>query len=295
MFSSHTKNRLCRPSGRFFFDRMLQIEQKLAITAYHFHYRLVGNPRGPTLLFLHGFMGDSHDFDGILPHLWDNFRCLLVDLPGHGQTQVIGEDDFYGMEKTAIALIHLLEQIQRSRVALIGYSMGGRLAFYLALHFPDYFSQVILESASPGLKTAIARQQRREQDAQWIQKLHNEDFSQVLTQWYQQPLFASLHHQADFPGLFARRLSNSPQNLAKSLQYLGTGQQPSLWEKLDQNRVSMLLLVGEQDYKFVAINREMALASPQSQLEIFPHCGHNLHLEKSTIFAHCLARRLDGS
>lgn len=268
------------------------IEQNLAIAEYHFHYQSGGNRRGQPLLLLHGFMGDCHEFDQILPYFWDNFYCVVIDLPGHGQTEVMGEDSNYGMEKTAIALINFLDYLQLSNIGLIGYSMGGRLALYLALHFPEKFSHLILESASPGLKSAISRRKRIEHDAQWIEKLKYENFSNFLSEWYQQSLFNSLRNSPNFPDLFARRLSNSPEKLAKSLQYLGTGQQMSLWEKLSQGSVPLLLLVGGQDHKFVAINQKVVVDYPQTQLEIFSHCGHNLHLEDSADFALALRQFL---
>jgi 2-succinyl-6-hydroxy-2,4-cyclohexadiene-1-carboxylate synthase len=264
---------------------MMLIEQNLAIAEYHFYYQSGGNRRGQPLLFLHGFMGDCHEFDNILPYFWDDFYCLVIDLPGHGQTEVMGDDNNYGMEKTAIALINFLEYFQLSKIGLIGYSMGGRLALYLALHFPEKFSHLILESASPGLQSAIARKKRIEHDGQWIKKLKNENFSDFLSEWYQQGLFDSLRKLSDFPALFARRLNNSPAKLAKSLQYLGTGQQISLWEKLSQGSVPLLLLVGGQEHKFVAINQKIAVDYSQAQLEVFSHCGHNLHLEDSHDFA----------
>jgi 2-succinyl-6-hydroxy-2,4-cyclohexadiene-1-carboxylate synthase len=263
---------------------MMLIEQNLAIAEYRFHYKSRGNHQGQPLLFLHGFMGDCHEFDQILPYFWDDFYCLVIDLPGHGQTEVMGDDSNYGMEKTAIALINFLEYFQLSKIGLIGYSMGGRLALYLALHFPEKFSHLILESASPGLQSAIARKKRIEHDGQWIKKLKNENFSDFLSEWYQQGLFDSLRKLSDFPALFARRLNNSPAKLAKSLQYLGTGQQISLWEKLSQGSVPLLLLVGGQDHKFVAINQKIAVDYSQAQLEVFSHCGHNLHLEDSHDF-----------
>jgi len=271
---------------------MMMIEQDLAIAEYHFHYQSGGNRRGQPLLFLHGFMGDCQEFDPILPYFWDDFYCLTIDLPGHGQTEVTGDDSHYGMEKTAIALIDFLDHFQLSKIGLIGYSMGGRLALYLALHFPEKFSHLILESASPGLQSAIARKKRIEYDSQWIEKLKHENFSDVLSEWYQQSLFNSLRKLSDFPDLFARRLNNSPEKLAKSLQYLGTGQQMSLWEKLPQGSVPLLLLVGGQDHKFVAINEKIAVDYPQAQLEIFSHCGHNLHLEDNSNFALALRQFL---
>ncbi|MEB3119917.1 MAG: 2-succinyl-6-hydroxy-2,4-cyclohexadiene-1-carboxylate synthase [Snowella sp.] len=271
---------------------MMMIEQDLAIAEYHFHYQSGGNRRGQPLLFLHGFMGDCQEFDNILPYFWDDFYYLVIDLPGHGQTEVTGDDSNYGMEKTAIALIDFLDHFQLSKIGLIGYSMGGRLALYLALHFPEKFSHLILESASPGLQSAIARKKRIEYDSQWIEKLKNENFSDVLSEWYQQSLFNSLRKLSDFPDLFARRLNNSPEKLAKSLQYLGTGQQMSLWEKLPQGSVPLLLLVGGQDHKFVAINEKIAVDYPQAQLTIFSHCGHNVHLEDATSFTLALQQFL---
>ena len=271
---------------------MMLIEQDLAIAEYHFHYQSGGNRQGQPLLFLHGFMGDCQEFAQILPYFWDDFYCLVIDLPGHGQTEVMGDNSNYGMEKTAIALINFLDYFQLSKIGLIGYSMGGRLALYLVLHFPEKFSHLILESASPCLKSAIARKKRIEHDAQWIKKLKNENFSEVLSEWYQQSLFDSLRKLPDFPDLFARRLNNSPEKLAKSLQYLGTGQQISLWEKLPQGSVPLLLLVGGQDHKFVAINQKIAVDYPQAQLEVFSHCGHNLHLEDSHHFTLALRQFL---
>ena len=75
---------------------------------YRFHYCFSGNSNKPLILFLHGFMGNSHEFDEIVNLLADDFYCLSIDLPGHGKTQVLN-DDCYTMAKTADALINLLD------------------------------------------------------------------------------------------------------------------------------------------------------------------------------------------
>lgn len=263
------------------------MEQSIVLYPYHFNYQAVGCPSHSTILFLHGFMGDCHDFDAAIALLADQFHCLIVDLPGHGKTQVLADDSHYTMTNTAHGLIQFLEALSIPTCALVGYSMGGRLALYLTLHFPRYFCKTVLESASPGLKTPVERTQRMLKDFQLAGTLET-DFPAFLARWYQQPLFRSLQSDPDFQQLFHQRLQNDPTLLAKSLRNLSTGCQPSLWQQLERNTVPIELLVGEFDPKFVEINSEMAQLGKLTQMIQIPRCGHNIHFENPQAFAHHL-------
>ena len=134
----------------------------LAIENHTLHYLATGDPSHPPLLLLHGFMGSSQDFAALLPSLAKHFYCILPDLPGHGETLTI--TGFYTFEHTAQALLALLDHLGISQSHLLGYSMGGRLALYLVCYFPERFRRVVLESASPGLKTVNERQERVKKD-----------------------------------------------------------------------------------------------------------------------------------
>ncbi|MEG4071436.1 2-succinyl-6-hydroxy-2,4-cyclohexadiene-1-carboxylate synthase [Microcoleus sp. Pol14C2] len=246
---------------------------------YNFHYFLTGNKNQPTLLFLHGFTGSSQDFSRMIPLLSNSYCCLAVDLPGHGKTQVNGDESCYTMSNTAQALIELLDDLQIDKCLLLGYSMGGRLALYMTLHFPERFEKVVLESASPGLKTQKERSHRLEADLQLAQKLENSNIKDFLFNWYDRPLFNSLKNSPNFDKLIETRLANNPLELAKSLRNMGTGNQPSLWEKLAQNNIPLLLLAGEYDDKFITINTEIAKLCPAAIREIVPKAGHNIHFE----------------
>lgn len=250
---------------------------------YHFHALIQGDPGLPVVLFLHGFLGSSRDFEPVMAQLSDQFCCIALDLPGHGQTAVEGGDDLYRMPDTANALVDWLDEHRIPTCLLVGYSMGGRLALYLAIHFAHRFPKVILESASPGLKTEPERQARLQYDRALADQLAA-DFPAFLTGWYGQPLFQSLQQHAAFGAMLERRWQNRPDELAKSLRSLGTGNQPSLWERLKSHRQPLLLLVGEGDRKFCRINQEMATHCPTAQLEIIPGCGHVVHLECPTGF-----------
>lgn len=251
---------------------------------FKWHYFFRGNRAKPLILFLHGFMGDSNEFNQVISLLSDQFCYLSVDLPGHGRTRVMGGEECYTMSTTAHALIHLLDQLNVQNCFLVGYSMGGRLALYLTLHFSQRFSRIVLESTSPGLKTQGDRLERIQRDFELANKLEESNFSTFLANWYSQPLFASLKKHPDFYFLKQSRLQNNQFELAKSLRNLGTGCQPSLWEKLQNNKNYLLLLVGEYDTKFITINSEMIRLCPFAQLEMVSNCGHNIHFEDPKTF-----------
>ncbi|MBW4577071.1 MAG: 2-succinyl-6-hydroxy-2,4-cyclohexadiene-1-carboxylate synthase [Aphanothece sp. CMT-3BRIN-NPC111] len=256
---------------------------------YQFHYSLTGSSDNQPLLLLHGFMGSSDDFKNAMALLADQFYCIAIDLPGHGKTQVLGGEECYTMPNTAQALIYLLDQLNIEKSYLLGYSMGGRLALYLTLHFPDRFRKVVIESASPGLNTIEEKVLRLQADAQLAKKLATGDFYSFLVNWYNQPIFKYLKTHPKFEYLIESRLASNPLELAKSLCQMGTGSQPSLWEQLEYNEIPLLLLVGEYDDKFKNINEEIARSCIVAELKIVKDCGHNIHFENINVWIRYVA------
>jgi 2-succinyl-6-hydroxy-2,4-cyclohexadiene-1-carboxylate synthase len=250
-------------------------------------YGLNGNYSCPRLLFLHGFLGNKEDFAPIFERISSEFCCLSVDLPGHGKTQIFELASGYGMAVIAEGLIRLIRELDFSPCYLVGYSMGGRLALYLACRFPQYFSGVLLESASPGLATVLDRTERQKQDEALAISLETGVWPDFVRWWYGRPLFATLRSHPHFETLIRTRYDNRPAELARSLRAMGTGMQPSLWDVLPQLRLPLTLVVGASDSKFLAINRAMAACCPSVQLVTAP-TGHVVHFEAPDLFTQVL-------
>ena len=250
---------------------------------YQFNYSFEEPSDKTPILFLHGFMGNSQVFQPVISLLKDQFSCLAVDLPGHGATKTKKDED-YAMANTALGLINWLQELNINQTYLVGYSMGGRLALYMAINFPQYFPKVVLESASPGLKSFSERGIRIKRDHHLAEELIKGDFKDFLKRWYENPLFNSLTKHPSFLQLKVMRFKNNPLELAKSLQHLGTGTQPSLWSHLPDHKNPLLLLVGESDHKFTRINQQIANLCPAAQLKVVPNCGHNIHFENLELF-----------
>lgn len=267
-----------------------------------FHYITAGKPTRPPLLLLHGFLGSHQDFSAILPALSQHFYCILPDLPGHGHTLTRGKGyNFLFMTQTICDFVNALELRE---IYLLGYSLGGRIALYLSCFFSSRYIRTIIESASPGLKTDDEKWDRCVRDQELAHQLHTTPLADFLTQWYNNPLFASLKdHPGTYAAMYQRRLVNNAMTLGDVLHGCGLGQQPSLWETLlalDTSPLnsddSIRLFAGELDTKFVAINQEMITCCPKTaSLKIFDACGHNIHLEAPNAYAQAVIEYLGNA
>lgn len=252
------------------------------------HFKTAGDLESPALLFLHGFMGSASVWDRFIAELKTQYFCIAVDLPGHGRSVGLPVGA-YSMSSASDEVILVLDYLGIDQVSLIGYSMGGRLALFIALNYPFRVERLILESTSPGLKTHEERVQRIQNDEQLAEQLRHGDFAAFLHVWYDQPLFSSLNMCVGLrDSLVEARLKNDPQELAHSLDEMGTGRQPSLWERLDALRVSTLVITGSLDAKYHAIAKQMLTQSSMVKHRVIPSAGHNTHAEAPDAFCEAL-------
>jgi len=248
------------------------------------YYETHGSKASPAILMLHGFLGSSKDWFEVTDTLKSKFFCILPDLPGHGRTKSLSDSD-YAMQSTALSLLAILNQEEIKQAALVGYSMGGRLALYLALTHSEYFSKLILESASPGLKTEKERQARMASDAAVISNLKTQTIDEFITGWYSQPMFDTIRQDSSkFEELLKSRSENNSENLSKSLKFMGSGVQPSLWDILADLKQPTLLIVGANDNKFKSVACEMQERSEAISLATIASAGHNVHFERPQEF-----------
>jgi 2-succinyl-6-hydroxy-2,4-cyclohexadiene-1-carboxylate synthase len=260
---------------------------------HHWCLTQSGNPLNPALLLLHGFMGSGEDWDEVITNLSHNFYCLTINLPSHRSASLsncpapllppwekgLGDEGKCSIPQLATEILNLLPN---QPINLLGYSLGGRIALYIALYYPDRFQKVILESTSWGLANESERQARRKSDEAIARKLRRPDLNwpDFIDHWYQQPVFAGITDHPNFPALRQRRLQQDPLALANSLISAGLGTQPYLKDQLTLNKLPLLLLVGEWDQKFVEIGQQMAVAYPPAKLSIVPQCSHNVHFQQ---------------
>jgi len=238
---------------------------------------------GIPLVMLHGFTGSTKTWNFLIEKQNPNLQLIVIDLPGHGKT--ITENP-KSMKTCCRDLQQLFNHIGLTKFHLLGYSMGGRTALSFAVNYPNYVKSLILESASPGLEDEKDREARVIKDENLAARLETEGIDEFVNFWENIPLFES---QKRLPEeiqqtIRSERLSQSESGLAGSLRSMGTGTMPSWWHLLGKMDIPVLLLVGELDAKFVAINRKMNEIIPHSKLIICKDAGHAVHIENREEF-----------
>ncbi|MGO4723572.1 MULTISPECIES: alpha/beta fold hydrolase [unclassified Inquilinus] len=108
-----------------------------------YHYAVYG--QGEPLLLLHGGLGSTDMFQPVLPVLAAHRQVIGVDLQGHGRTPL--GDRPMSLPAMGDDMAAVLDALGVQQADVLGYSMGGGVAFQLALQHPDRVRRLALVSA----------------------------------------------------------------------------------------------------------------------------------------------------
>jgi 2-succinyl-6-hydroxy-2,4-cyclohexadiene-1-carboxylate synthase len=237
---------------------------------------------GPSLLMLHGFTGSIAAWQGTPDRLSERFHVIAIDIIGHGGSSAPDHAERYRIERAVEDLCTVLDRLGIERTAVLGYSMGGRVALHLARAQPDRVSALVLESASPGIADPEARCDRARIDERLATRIQRGGLESFVEYWESIPLFAS---QRVLPEEVRRRqrelrLRQSPVGLANSLRGMGAGAMEPVTGHLTGYRMPVLYLAGEYDEKYREIGQDMVAEMPDARYQEIPGAGHTIHLEQ---------------
>jgi len=257
---------------------------RLAVNGVALNVETAGS--GPALVLLHGFTGAAGSWAAHLPALSARCSTVAIDMLGHGASDAPAEPSRYGIEHAAADVLAVLDRLRIGRAAVLGYSMGGRAALFLAAVAPERVTALILESASPGIADAAGRAARAAQDAELADAIERDGVPAFVDRWERLPLFAT---QAALPAevravVRAQRIAQSPRGLANSLRGLGQGAQRALFDRLGALPMPVLLIAGECDERYAALGLVMRRAIPDARVVVVPAAGHTVHLEQPEAF-----------
>jgi len=105
------------------------------------HYLEKNSKLKPTLILLHGLSANANSFESYM-ELLNNYRVISVDLRGRGLSEK--PNNGYSILAHAKDIIELMDALKIEDAILAGHSFGGLLTIYLAVHFPERISKIIL-------------------------------------------------------------------------------------------------------------------------------------------------------
>jgi len=125
----------------------------LTVAGTPLHVRDDGPKNAPAVILLHGFGSSLHTFEPWAEALKADHRVVRLDLPGSGLSPPDTTGD-YTDTRSVILILILMDRLGIDKAAVVGNSIGGRIAWNMAADHPERVSKLVLISpdgfASPG-------------------------------------------------------------------------------------------------------------------------------------------------
>jgi pimeloyl-ACP methyl ester carboxylesterase len=109
----------------------------------HVHYRDQGDREGPPVVMVHGFGASLDAWEPWMRRLGGRYRIVTLDLPAHGLTRA-PSSYVMNLDNNAEVVDALTQRLGLGRYVAVGNSMGGGVAWTLALRHPDHVRALVL-------------------------------------------------------------------------------------------------------------------------------------------------------
>lgn len=244
-------------------------------------HRALGPDGAPPVMMLHGFLGTHATWLPLAGALRRRWRLVLPDLYGHGQSGLPQDPTHLTPDGMAQDLRALADAAAPGPLALVGYSLGGRIALRMAALAPARVAALVLVSTSPGIRAEPERRTRHSADGRLADLIEAGGLEAFMERWDENPVLASGRPLSEAQ---RRRLSHDrrrqrAEGIAASLRFAGGGCQPDTWPLLPHWPIPTLVVAGAADAKYAGLAREMANRIPQAKLAVLEGVGHRVPLE----------------
>ena len=118
---------------------------KLRVRDLDLYYEVAGE--GRPLLFIHGLGSSSRDWEMQTPFFSARYKVVAFDVRGHGKSDK--PPGPYLIEQFAADTAGLIEALGIAPAHVVGISMGGMIAFQLAVDAPDLVRSLIIVNSAP--------------------------------------------------------------------------------------------------------------------------------------------------
>jgi 3-oxoadipate enol-lactonase len=115
-------------------------------------YCLDGSPDKPVLLLSNSIGTDLHMWDAQVREFTEHFRVLRYDARGHGASDAPAGP--YSLDRLGRDVLELMDALDLRRAHLLGLSLGGCVAAWLAIHAPERVDRLVLSNTAAYLGPA---------------------------------------------------------------------------------------------------------------------------------------------
>ena len=239
------------------------------------------NKGSKTLIFIHGLGSSSFaDFtDTIGDKRFSEFRCILIDLPGHGFSDD-PENFNYTLYDHAKVVENLLDHLGIKDAVFIGHSMGGTIEVAIAQKRIDLISHMIMieSNLDPGIGSG----------SKVITSYNEKNFLETGYKNYFSQIKNNKNNQGEvvYPGIFK---TCSPLAIYKSAVGLLEGTNPTQRTIIKTLSVPRSYFVSDQNIDHIPVSELEELGFT---VYVIPQSGHALMHDNPVVFNNMLIKEI---
>ena len=243
---------------------------------------------GPPLVLLHGLGSSCADWGLQLPAFSARYRVIMVDLRGHGRSQVTGGRGFT-VAQMAQDVAALLEQLGGTAAHVVGLSLGGCTAQLLAARHPEAVRGLVLCNTFTRLRPEGLRGAARLLRRVW---LFGTAPMPVVAEYVAAGLFPKPEQQAIKAEAVARLSGNQKRPYLAAMRAVAGFDSRALVGGI---RCSTLVLAGDRDQTVpLAAGRALARAIPGARFALMEDSGHATPYDQPEVFNRVVLQFLAG-
>lgn len=232
---------------------------------------------GNTIVLLHGFIESGKIWDHFAEVLVENFKVVVIDLPGHGRSEVVAE--VHGMDLMAEVVNKVLLTEKISEAVVIGHSMGGYVGLEFAQLYPEMLKGLVLFHSQAAPDNEETRENRRRTIN--IVKQNRAGFiKQFIPDLFDQRYVGN--YQEEIAGLLEEASKMSPEGIIAAIAGMKDRRGGLLF--LMNTDKPVLFIIGKQDSR-IPYNQVLAQAviPAHSEVLLLDHVGHMGYIEAPQI------------
>ncbi|GAA0763166.1 alpha/beta fold hydrolase [Psychroflexus lacisalsi] len=233
---------------------------------------------GETILLLHGLGSTKADWNMQVDIFSKHYRVIAPDLRGHGNSSKPENRSEYGISLCAEDNQLLLQELAIKQCVIVGFSMGGAIAFEMAVKHPKLISKLIVVNTAPDFN-----------DLGEMGKEMIKDRTRILETVGIEPLAKQIaesmfpeDEQLELREAFYNRAKMNPVesyfNSFITLMEWGVG------EKIKDIKVPTLVIASDLDYTPVSLKEAYAKKMKDSKVEVVSQSRHGVTMDQPTQF-----------
>jgi 3-oxoadipate enol-lactonase len=232
--------------------------------------------QGEPLLLIHGLGSSARNWEWQVNYFADKYRVITYDLRGHGRSSK--PPGPYSMRTFAEDTVALLTRLQAAPAHVVGISMGGMIAFELAVHYPDLLKSLVIVNSVPDMRVISPREYLEMWPRFLILKaLGVRRMGMALGK----RLFSKPGQEAKRRVFVERWAQNDKRAYEQSLRaVLGW----SVESHLGEIRCPALVIAADRDYWPLDVKQSYAKKMPNARLAVIEDARHAVAAEKPDEF-----------